>query len=349
LKTGDKKISTGPVLVNQIEAAALTSDSLARGSVIREPIAAQPDYWAGAPGSFFAADEGTWYLTYRLRRPRGVHPDRGGEARIACSTDLVTWHDVWSVTKAQFQTASIERCALQKDHDGRWHYFASFVDPVDGRWCVARLQAGEISQLDPAQAVPLFKAQPLGLEGIKDPWIFEEHRRWHMLLSVALPSRKTTAASHSTLDIYNTGDCLSATGLATSDDLVHWAWQGVIFSPAGPGWDGYCRRLNSIVPFREQYLGFYDGSASHLENYEEKTGLALAPNLREWKSFSPERPWLTSPHASGSLRYLDARFRQRELILFYEFAREDGSHDLRICHCRAGLLDTTLNVLLKLV
>ena len=38
-------------------------------------------------GGFFASDEKKWYLTYRIRRPRGVHPDRGGEARIAQSED----------------------------------------------------------------------------------------------------------------------------------------------------------------------------------------------------------------------------------------------------------------------
>src|SRR5207247_1003170 len=115
------------------------------------------------------------------------------------------------------------------------------------------------------------------------------------------------AASHATLDIFNTGDCVSATGLAISRDLDHWEWQGVVFSPGASGWDAYCRRINSVLPWEGKYLAFYDGSASAAENYEEKTGLAVSSDLRTWQSVTPKSAYLTSPHASGSLRYLDAQ------------------------------------------
>src|SRR5436190_14769747 len=136
----------------------LTPEFLAKGQIIGEPVGSGNGYWAGAPGAFFAADENAWYLTYRLRRPRGVPPDRGGEARIARSTDLRTWADVWSTTKDQFNSASIERCALMKSSDGTWHYFISYVDPADGRWCVSVISAPEVRALDPASAKPVFKA-----------------------------------------------------------------------------------------------------------------------------------------------------------------------------------------------
>src|SRR5262245_52311093 len=199
----------------------VSSDSLSSGLVIREPIGLENGYWAGAPGAFFAADERAWYLTYRIRRPRGVAPDRGGEARIARSTDLKEWQDVWSVTKDKFDSASIERCALRKGPDGRWRYFVSYVDPADGRWCVSVIKAPAIENLDPAKAEPLFKARgtcplvklfPRGLEGVKDPWIFGQEPPFGLLLSVALPIASTSELSHSTLDIYNTGECASATG-----------------------------------------------------------------------------------------------------------------------------------------
>src|SRR5215471_16041592 len=109
--------------------ATLPPDFLANGRVLREPVASHPGYWAGAPGVFYCAEEKAWYLTYRIRRPRGVAPDRGGEARIARSTDLQKWDDVWSVNKDQFSSASIERCALYKQPGGPWRYFASYVDP----------------------------------------------------------------------------------------------------------------------------------------------------------------------------------------------------------------------------
>jgi hypothetical protein len=86
------------------------------------------------------------------------------------------------------------------------------------------------------------------------------------------------------------------------------------------------------------YLAFYDGSASHLENYEEKCALAVSDDLRNWRSISPAGPALTSPHASTSLRYVDAKFADGAWHLFYEFARKDGAHDLRVITCSAEAL-----------
>ena len=313
------------------------SETLASGKIIREPACFKNGYWAGAPGVFYAADERGWYLTYRIRRPRGVVPDRGGEARIARSTDLENWEDIWCVTKDKFGSASIERSAIHKAAGGQWHYFTSYVDPADGRWCVSCLKSNNVRKLDPAQAKPLFKAASLDLEGIKDPWIFAHDRAFYMFLSVALSTAGTNQQSHSTLDIYNTGECLSATGLAISRDLENWQWQGVVFKPRGSGWDGYCRRINSVVPYGQKFIAFYDGSASHAENYEEKTGLAVSSDLRCWECLTPSSPFLTSPHGSGSLRYIDAQLTnsprgktQDNVAIFYEFARPDWAHDLRL-------------------
>src|SRR5216117_3629631 len=124
------------------------------GHILRGPAGCAPGYWVGAPGAFYAADEQAFYLTYRIRRPRGVAPDRGGEARIARSTDLPHFEDVWAITKDKFSTASIERCAIRKGPDGLWRYYACFVDPADGRWGVWVLKAPTPQELDPAQAQP---------------------------------------------------------------------------------------------------------------------------------------------------------------------------------------------------
>jgi hypothetical protein len=315
------------------EQIKMFTESLASGKIIRGPVGLENGYWAGAPGVFYAADEQAWYLTYRIRRPRGIEPDRGGEARIARSTDLSNWEDVWSVTKDKFGSASIERSAIHKGPDGQWRYFTSFVDPADGRWCVSCLKAAEVRKLDPAKARSLFKAASLELEGIKDPWILAHDCAFYMFLSVALPTPKTSKQSHFTLDIYNTGDCLSATGLAISRDLENWQWQGVVFQSRGSGWDSYCRRINSVVAYQQKFIAFYDGSASHSENYEEKTGLAVSSDLRRWECLTPSGPILTSPHGSGSLRYVDAHLTNAQttcsLSIFYEFARPDSAHDLR--------------------
>jgi hypothetical protein len=307
-----------------------TNEILQQAHVVRDPPGAGLGHWAGAPGVFYAREEHAFYLTYRLRRPRGVEPDRGGEARIARSTDARHFDDLWSVTKGQYGSASIERSAIRKGRDGDWRYFTSFVDPADGRWCVCVLKHSDPGRLDPANARSLFTAGRLGLEGVKDPWIFEEAGVYYMLLSVAIPNSCTRDESHATLDIFNTGDCISATGLARSSDLDSWEWLGVVFAPAPSGWDAYCRRINSLVRQEGCYRAFYDGSASHLENYEEKTGLAISKDLRSWETLTADRPALVSPGGSGSLRYLDAVGTDDGVWAFFECARPDGAHDLRM-------------------
>jgi hypothetical protein len=36
-----------------------------------------------------------------------------------------------------------------------------------------------------------------------------------------------------------------------------------------------------------------------------------------------------SPHASGSLRYIDAQHHGNEIIFIYELTRENGAHEMR--------------------
>ena len=195
---------------------------------------------------------------------------------------------------------------------------------------IAVLKAARPEAFNAAQARPLFKAADLKLEGVKDPWLYEEGGTYYLLTSIALPTAKTDGKSHATYDIYNTGECVSATGLATSRDLDHWEWQGVVLQPERHGWDKYCRRLNSFVKWEGRYHGFYDGSASHKENYEEKTGLASSADLRAWAVQTPDGPALTSPHTSHSLRYLDAQLVGDKVYLYYETARDDDAHELRV-------------------
>jgi len=312
--------------------------SLAGGSVLRKPVGRGDGYWVGAPTVFRDPVDGASYLTYRIRRPRGVEPDRGGEARIARAETGFQFEDIFALTKDQIGTASIERCYVHHAPDGQWRYFVSYVDPSDGRWCVSMMKADTIDALEPDNLRPLWKAADLGLEGVKDPWIAEIDGRYCMFLSIALSTAATSNQSHDTLDIYNTGHCVSASALATASDLDHWTWEGIIFRPEASGWDCYCRRINSVVSVEGRFVAFYDGSVSHHMNYEETTGLAVSDDLRSWQTLTPEGPVLTSPHASGSLRYVDAQEVGGRLHIFYEFAREDGAHDLRVIEVAPCLL-----------
>ena len=307
----------------------LSTKSLAHGTIVREPVGAEQGYWVGAPGVFFDESHKTYYLTYRIRQPRGVDPDRGAEARIARSHDGVRFEDVWSVTKDVFSSTSIERCAVRRGLDGQWRYYVSFVDPADSRWCIAVLKAGQIDQFNASNAQRLLTAPDLNFEGIKDPWIFEFNGQYCMIVSVAVATTETSDQSHTSCDIFNTGQCRSATGLATSNNLDTWQWRGILFAPPVSGWDAYTRRINSVVFHDRRWIAPYDGIGSHEDNYEEKTGLAELQDLRTCTSLTTTGPAFTSPHASGSLRYMDLQSIQGRYRAWYEFARSDGSHDLR--------------------
>jgi hypothetical protein len=119
------------------------------------------------------------------------------------------------------------------------------------------------------------------------------------------------------------------TGLASSRDGVHFRWLGEVF-PVGSGWDRYQARLSSVARAGRRYLGFYDGAGNPGEDTEERLGLAESDDLVHWRRMSVERPWVVSPHASSSLRYAETLERGDELWLYYEYARADGSHELRL-------------------
>jgi len=208
-------------------------------------------------------------VCYRIRRPRGVEPDRGGESRIAKTTDFKNFEDVWAVQKSAYNSASIEKSTLKRGLDGRWRYFTSYVAPEDGRWCTTINKADAVEALDPENTQRLFTATDFGLVGVKDPWLIDVNGTYHLFLSVAINTASTNDSSHESLDIFNTGECKSATALATSLDLDNWDWQGIVFQPEGDtAWDKYCRRINSVLPLAGKYYAFYDGSEGHHQNNE---------------------------------------------------------------------------------
>ena len=135
---------------------------------------------------------------------------------------------------------------------------------------------------------------------------------------------------HETSDVYNTGLVIATSALATSTDGIGYEWQGRCLTVGEPGsWDAYQARLGSILRRGSIWYGFYDGTTSHEENYEERFGLAQSFDLRDWTKITKDAPLLTVPHASGSVRYVDVLPVDRELHYYYEVVRPDGSHELR--------------------
>ncbi len=310
----------------------LCFDPLA-GSVVREPLAGRPGYWAGAPGAVYDPTGDRVLLCYRIRRPRGVEPDRGAEVRIIASRDGVSFdEDVFRLEKTTLQSPSIERCALVQLDTNRWVFFVSYVDPADNRWRIDRIEATDPSGFDPEAREPVLLPGELGVEGVKDPFLFRVGGLWHMIVSFATATTNADATQlHGTADAYNTGLIRSATGLAVSEDGRHWQWLGEVFGPRAGGWDRYCSRISTVWHDGGLWCAFYDGSASVQENYEEKLGFAYSFDLRTFHRVTLNGPLCTVPHASGSVRYVDVLdVPDRGRFVYYEVARPDGAHELRV-------------------
>jgi hypothetical protein len=300
------------------------------GVLIREPLSFSEGYWAGAPTAQYDPVDRRFLLCYRLRQPR---PIRGGECRIAASEDGLRFTDVWRAQSGDFDSPSIEKCSVFRGLDGRFRLYASYVDGATGQWRVDVLEADRPENLDPSSRKKVLTADEIGAEGVKDPWVMVVGGVYHMLLSYAPAPQAASPAQHeqmhATGDVYNTGVTTSETGLATSLDGVHFTWQGNVLRP-GVGWDRYCARLGSLLYVPPVWLGFYDGSASVEENYEEQAGLAVSTDLRTFTRLTPDGPWTTSGGGSGSVRYIDVLQDGPRLLYYYECARPDGSHDLRV-------------------
>jgi hypothetical protein len=295
--------------------------------IIREPERPEPGYWVGCPSVLVDGDR-TW-LTYRERRPRGANAERGWRCAVAVSRDGLRFDDVWEVHKDELESPSMERFDLTRTGDG-YELFLSYVDPADGRWRIDTVTTSRPENLDVATRRPVLTADSTATEGVKDPVVVEIHGAANLYVSFAAAGPAINAAAHATSDIYNTGATTHPTGLAI-DDGRGFKWQGQVLDVGAPGsWDGYQARLGCVVPVAGGFVGFYDGSASRDENYEERLGVATSADGRSWQRRSTDAPWLTGPGPSGSIRYVDAVVRDGAWRLYYEVTRPDGAHELRL-------------------
>ena len=302
----------------------------AAGTVVREPPGEGPGYWAGAPGVTYDKKFERFHMVYRLRRPRGVHPDRGAEIRIANSRDGIVFNDIWSGTKDQLGTSSIERCALVHRPTG-WRLYVSYVNPEDGRWQIGLVEADGPDAFDLAATLPVLTPADIKVEGVKDPFVFHVAGLDHMVVSYARASTTATPEElHGTHDAYNTGLIQSVSGLLTSEDGVAWRWESEILGANQGAWDGYAARIGTLWYRPPVWLALYDGSADVSENYEERCGLAYSFDLRTFHRVTSTRPLFQPREVAGALRYFDVLDLSGVTYFYYEMARPDGSHELRV-------------------
>lgn len=296
------------------------------GTPVFQPEGGGQGWWVGAPSVYWDGQE--YHLAFRTRRPQ---PERGGLFQIARSTDGERFEVVASIRKEDLGTSSIERGALLQTDAGRWRLYLSFVDPADDRWRIDLVEAESPESFDFSRRTPILTAADIGGEGVKDPWIYRVGETWHMIASFAPTPEGDVArdAMHGTRDIYNTGTSKSLTGLATSDDGLSWQWHGAIFEPSADGWDAYAARINTVYRRDGLFIGLYDGSKEVSENYEERCGVAVSGDLHSWRRVSVDGPAVGPNGGPGSVRYAEAVQGPGWVRFYYEYTRDDGSHELR--------------------
>jgi hypothetical protein len=277
--------------------------------VVLAPDDPRPGAWAGAPSAQLV--DGTWWLAYRLRRPVGE--GRGFANVVARSTDGVRFHPVVTLTKDAFGAESLERPALVRTADDRWRLYVSCATPGSAHWRVDLLEAASVADLGTAPPRTVLPGD--ARTAVKDPVVRHDGREWHLWASVH------------PLDDLDATDRMT-TEHATSPDGVDWTWRGTALRGTDGSWDARGVRFATVVLDGPRTWALYDGRATAAENWEERTGLAVASGER----FTPvgRTPLLQSPHPPSGLRYCDvAAVPGGGARWFYEATRADGAHELR--------------------
>jgi hypothetical protein len=265
--------------------------------------------WVGGPSAQLV--DGTWWLAYRLRRPVGE--GRGFANVVARSDDGVHFTAVVQLGKDEYGAESLERPALVHRPDGRWRLYVSCATPGTKHWRVDLLEADTVEGL--ATATPRTVLPGSDTQAVKDPVIRHDGTQWHLWASVH------------PLDDPHATDRMT-TEHATSPDGVDWTWRGTALAGTPGSWDERGVRFATVVLDGARTWALYDGRATAAENWEERTGLAVADDGRFVAA--PDGPLLQSPHPPGGLRYADVvALSDGTARWFYEATRADGAHELR--------------------
>lgn len=292
------------------------------GHPIRVPPLKEEGAWVGAPSITYDTAEGKYYLYYRLRHPRSsvmrnVNYHRGYEARIAESFDGVFFSDIWALSKREANVRSFERGCLRKVDD-EYRLYLSYDDAKDHTWKIALLESEDPSNFSFRDAKVILTPNYNGknVDHVKDPYLVRSNEQW--LLFANYHDKAVSKVSE--------------TGIAVSEDGINFKWLGDLFPQDRSGWDAEIARLTSVIGTSDETIMCYDcGESMEQRVCEEKTGVGIIDlSKRKVKRIEDERLPLSSPHGSGSLRYVDAVKGKGALKLFYEYATKWNTHELRM-------------------
>jgi hypothetical protein len=287
---------------------------LEESSVVITPPGGGPGYWAGAPSAVLT-EQGI-YLAYRLRRPQGS--GRGYAVAVARSADGMRFETVATIRREWVQAESLERPCLVHTPAGRWRLYLSCATPGTKHWRVELVEASDPSRFDVRERLVVLPGD--AKTGVKDPVIRHRGGSWHLWTSC-----------HPLADPAEADQMV--TEYATSDDGLDWIWHGTALSGRSGLWDARGTRVSTVL-YSDTTAGamiaaFYDGRASAVENYEERTGIATGTEPAALAAVGATAA-AESPYAGRGLRYLDilplGDGRHR---LYYEMTRPDGAHELR--------------------
>lgn len=295
-----------------------------QGKTIFTPEGEGYGHWVGGHKVVFDPDSEKFYLFCRFRQPLGK--GRGGKCCVAESSDGVRFTPIWEATKDQLDAESIEvGCPIRDPIAGRWRLYISY-QVAHGPWRVDLIEADHPREFDAWNHRTVMQPDNYGLSSIKDPAVYVIGGMYVAFVCVPARQRYTEDACGVRHPL---GD--DATAIMTSEDGVYFKDFKYVFEPGSdtPGdWGTFRARINSIAYLQPVYVGFFDGGTTTYDTYEEWCGIAVSHDLYHWQRVSRNGPWVRGPH--GCVRYVDALVIGNEIHYYYEFTREDGSHELRV-------------------
>lgn len=265
--------------------------------------------WAGAASAVLV--DGTYWLTYRVRRP--LEEGRGVSVVVARSDDGEHFTAVAEVHREAFGCESFERPVLVPVPGVGWRLYLSCATPDSKHWWVDSLTAATPEELPGGERHLVLPGDDT--VAVKDPVVTHGPDGWEMLLCC----HPLAEAGHE--------DRMTSRLLRSADGLT-WTDHGEVLAGRPGEWDARGARATAVLPDvdgRPRSI-LYDGRPDAASNWFETTGVATWDGERY---VAVDGPPVASPHGDGAWRYASAVPLPDGRVRFYvEAARPDGAHDL---------------------
>ncbi|GAA4670896.1 hypothetical protein [Nocardioides nanhaiensis] len=269
-----------------------------------------PGNWAGAASAVLV--DGTFWLTYRVRRP--LTEGRGVAVVVARSEDGLAFEEVVQVQREAFGCESFERPVLVPVPGVGWRLYLSCATYDSKHWWVDSLTADSPAELASGRRRVVLPGDDR--VAVKDPVVTHHPGAGDEAWVMWLCCHPLTEPGH---------EDRMTTRRLTSPDGLAWHDRGEVLAGRPGEWDQRGARVTAVLA-EEPLTVLYDGRPDAASNWHETTGVA------RWEGdrlVATEVEPLASPHSDGAWRYAAAVPLPDGRTRFYvEAARPDGAHDL---------------------